>query len=167
MLQVQATLRASVLMTMRQSASSWKSSTSAPRCSPGTPLSNSTQRHGRLVPLTTRVTSHPGIDLQMERPLHAPAVKLAIAIARIAVGIGDMNAAALNTQFIAEKAALAQHVRRSPQQRTQVSLTELLASLPLQQGLAELGAQHSSARSAKQGSHRRQRQPASTVHQCH
>lgn len=103
----------------------------------------------------------------MERPLHAPAVKLAIASARIAVGIGDMNAAALNTQFIAEKAALAQHVRRSPQQRTQVSLTELLASLPLQQGLAELGARHSSARSAKQGSHRRQRQPASTVHQCH
>ena len=129
MLQVQATLRASVLMTMRQSASSWKRSTSAPRCSPGTPLLNSTRRHGRLVPLTTCVTSHPGIDLQIERPLNAPAVKLAIASARIAVGIGDMNAAALNTQFIAKKAALAQHVRRSPQQRTQVSLTELLVQL--------------------------------------
>ena len=139
MLQLQATLRASVLMTMRQSASSWKSSTSAPRCSPGTPLSNSTRRHGRLVPLTTRVTSHPGIDLQMERPLHAPAVKLAIASARIAVGIGDMNAAALNTQFIADKAALAQHVRRSPQQRTQVSLTELLVQLTAAAGPGGIG----------------------------
>ena len=129
MLQVQATLRASVLMTMRQSASSWKSSTSAPRCSPVKLFLKSTWHHSRLVPLTTRVTLHPGVDLQMERPLHAPAVKLAIASARIAAGIGDMNAAALNTQFIAEKAALAQHVRRSPQQRTQVSLTKLLAQL--------------------------------------
>ena len=49
-----------------------------------------------------------------------------------------MEAATLDKQFIAGKAALAQHVRRSLQQRTQVTLTELLASLPLQQGLAEL-----------------------------
>ena len=80
----------------------------------------------------------PSVDLPMERPLHAPAVKLALASARIAASIEDMGAAALDTQFIAGKAALAQHVRRSLQQRTQVTLTELLASLPLQQVLAEL-----------------------------
>ena len=80
----------------------------------------------------------PSIDLPMERPLHAPAVTLAIASARIAAGIEDMDAAAMYSQFIVDKAALAQHVRRSLQQRTQVTLTELLASRPLQQGLAEL-----------------------------
>ena len=80
----------------------------------------------------------PGIDLPMERPMHAPAVKLVIASARIAAGDEDLDAAALFSQFIVDKAALAQHVRRSLQQRTQVTLTELLASRPLQQGLAEL-----------------------------
>ena len=74
----------------------------------------------------------------VQRPLHAPAVKLAIASARIDAGDEDLDAAVLFSQFIVDKAALAQHVRRSLQQRTQVTLTELLASRPLQQGLAEL-----------------------------
>ena len=80
----------------------------------------------------------PSIDLPLERPLHAPAVKLAIASARIDAGDEDLDATALFSQFIVDKAALAQHVRRSLQQRTQVTLAELLASRPLQQGLAEL-----------------------------
>ena len=80
----------------------------------------------------------PSIDLPMERPLHAPAVKLAIASSRIDAGDEDLDAAVLFSQFIVDKAALAQHVRRSLQQRTQVTLVELLASRPLQQGLAEL-----------------------------
>ena len=80
----------------------------------------------------------PSIDLPMERPLHAPAVKLAIASARIDAGDEDLDAAVLFSQFIVDKAALAQHVRRSLQQRTQVTLAELLAGRPLQQGLAEL-----------------------------
>jgi len=70
--------------------------------------------------------------------MHAPAVKLAIASARIDAGDEDLDAAVLFSQFIVDKAALAQHVRRSLQQRTQVTLSELLASRPLQQGLAEL-----------------------------
>ena len=80
----------------------------------------------------------PGIELPMERPLHAPAVKLAITSSGIAAGDEDLDAAALYSQFIVDKAALAQHVRRSLQQRSQVTLTELLAQRPLQQGLAEL-----------------------------
>ena len=80
----------------------------------------------------------PSIDLPMERPLYAPAVKLAIASTRIDVGDEDLDAAALYSQFIVDKAALAQHVRRNLQHRTQVGLTELLANRPLQQGLAEL-----------------------------
>lgn len=74
----------------------------------------------------------------MERPLHAPPLKLAISSARIDAGDEDLDAASLYSQFIVDKAALAQHVRQSLQQRQQVTLAELLASRPLQQGLAEL-----------------------------
>jgi hypothetical protein len=87
----------------------------------------------------------PTVDLPMERPLHSPAMKLAISSARISAGEEDLDAAALYSQFIVDKAALAQHVRRSLQQRTQVTLAELLASRPLQQGLAELVAYFSLA----------------------
>jgi hypothetical protein len=80
----------------------------------------------------------PDIELPMERPLHAPAVKLAISSGRIDAGDEDLDAAALYSQFIVDKAALARHVRQSLQQRRQVTLAELLASRPLEQGLAEL-----------------------------
>jgi Protein of unknown function (DUF3375) len=80
----------------------------------------------------------PDIELPMERPLHAPALKLALVSAAIAAGDEDLDAAALYSQFIVDKAALAQHVRQSLQQRRQITLAELLASRPLQQGLAEL-----------------------------
>ena len=80
----------------------------------------------------------PSIELPMERPLHAPTVKLALTRVHIDAGDEDLDAAALYSQFIVDKAALAQHVRRHLQQATQVTLTDLLASRPLQQGLAEL-----------------------------
>jgi len=80
----------------------------------------------------------PSIELPMERPLHAPPLKLAITSAAIAAGDEDLDAAALYSQFIVDKAALAQHVRQSLQQRKQVTLAELLATRPLEQGLAEL-----------------------------
>ena len=95
----------------------------------------------------------PSIDLPLERPLHAPAVKLAIASDRIDAGDEDLDAAALYSQFVVDKAALAQHVRRSLQQRTQVTLTELLASRPLQQGLAELVAYLGLAAEPRSGLH--------------
>ena len=80
----------------------------------------------------------PSIELPMERPLHALPLKLAISSSAITAGDEDLNAAALYSQFIVDKAALAQHVRQSLQQRTQITLTELLHTRPLQQGLAEL-----------------------------
>ena len=83
----------------------------------------------------------PSIDLPMERPLHAPPIKLALRSAAIlADGPDDdgLDTAALYSQFIVDKAALAQHVRQSLQQRSQITLVELLAARPLQQGLAEL-----------------------------
>ena len=80
----------------------------------------------------------PTVDLPMERPLHTPATKLALASARIDAGDEDLDAAALYAQFIVDKPALVQHLRRSLTRASQVTLTELLQSRPLQQGLAEL-----------------------------
>ena len=83
----------------------------------------------------------PSIELPMERPPHAPPLELALRSAAIqADGPDDdgLDTAALYSQFIVDKAALAQHVRQSLQQRSQITLVELLAARPLQQGLAEL-----------------------------
>ena len=78
------------------------------------------------------------IELPMERPLHTVAFKPALLSGRIAAGDEDLDAAALFSQFIVDKAALALHVRQSLQQRTQVTLAELVRTRPLEQGLAEL-----------------------------
>ena len=83
----------------------------------------------------------PSIELTMERPLHAPPLKLALFSAAIDAGDADddsLDAAALYSQFIVDNAGLARHVRQSLQQRSQVTLAELLDTRPLQQGLAEL-----------------------------
>jgi hypothetical protein len=92
----------------------------------------------------------PSIELPMERPLHAPALRPTLRSATIVAGDEDLDAAALYAQFIVDKAALAQHVRRSLQQRTQVTLVELVKARPLQQGLAELVAYLSLAADAGQ-----------------
>lgn len=80
----------------------------------------------------------PGIELPMERPLHVPPLKIALDAGAITAGDEDLDAAVLFSQFVVDKAALAQHVRQSLQQRTQITLAELVDSKPLQQGLAEL-----------------------------
>jgi hypothetical protein len=80
----------------------------------------------------------PAIELPMERPLHTPPIKLALDTGTLTLGDEDIDAAALYSQFIVDKAALARHVRRSLRQRSQVTLAELLDARPLQQGLAEL-----------------------------
>jgi len=80
----------------------------------------------------------PAIELPMERPLHTPPLKLALSSAAIAAGDEDLDADALYAQFVVDKAALAGHVRHSLQQRSQVTLAELVRTRPLQQGLAEL-----------------------------
>lgn len=80
----------------------------------------------------------PSIELPMERPLHAPTVKLALDTGVIAAGDEDMDAGVLFSQFVVDKAALALHVRQSLQQRTQVTLAELLQTRPLEHGLSEL-----------------------------
>jgi hypothetical protein len=78
------------------------------------------------------------IELPMERPLHTPAVRTALASLQLEAGDEDVDAAALYSQFVIDKGALAQHIRQALQQRAQVTLSELLAQYPLQKGLAEL-----------------------------
>jgi hypothetical protein len=78
------------------------------------------------------------IELPMERPLHTPAVKTALARLQLEAGDEDVDAAALYSQFVIDKGALAQHIRQALQQRAQITLAELLAQHPLQKGLAEL-----------------------------
>ncbi|HEY6355409.1 MAG TPA: DUF3375 domain-containing protein [Burkholderiaceae bacterium] len=80
----------------------------------------------------------PSIELPMERPLHAPPSKVALDTSPLDLGDEDLDSTVLFSQFIVDKAALEQHLRQSLQQRTQVTLAELLAGRPLQQGLAEL-----------------------------
>jgi hypothetical protein len=78
------------------------------------------------------------IELPMERPLHILPVKTRITDMRLEHGEADVDATALFTQVVIDKAALARHIRQALQTLPQISLGELLESHPLQQGLAEL-----------------------------
>ena len=78
------------------------------------------------------------VSLPMERPLHAPPVRPVIADLELQAGDGDLDASVLFSSTVVDKARLAGHVRRALQDRSQVTLHELCASEPLQQGLAEL-----------------------------
>jgi Protein of unknown function (DUF3375) len=78
------------------------------------------------------------IELPMERPLYAPALKPCIADRVLEASEVDLDAAALFSQVVIDKAALSQHIRRALQGAPQVTLRELCERRPLQQGLAEL-----------------------------
>ncbi len=78
------------------------------------------------------------IELPMERPLHRPAVKPVIADIELETGEVDVDASALYSQVVVDKARLARHVRHALQERAQVTLRELIDAQPLQRGLAEL-----------------------------
>lgn len=80
------------------------------------------------------------IELPMERPLYAPAYKPRLASGKLDAGDGgaDVDAGALFSQVVIDKAQLAGHIRHALQERSQVTLQELLQDQPLQQGLAEL-----------------------------
>ncbi|MGH8807467.1 MAG: DUF3375 domain-containing protein [Noviherbaspirillum sp.] len=79
-----------------------------------------------------------GIELPMERPLYTPPMKPRIADIALEAGDVQVDAAALFSQVVIDKAALSRHVRQALQQRSQISLSELCDARPLQEGLAEL-----------------------------
>ena len=78
------------------------------------------------------------IELPMERPLYAPALKPSIDDRVLDAGEVELDTAVLYSQVVIDKAALSRHIRRALQGAPQVTLRELCERQPLQQGLAEL-----------------------------
>lgn len=78
------------------------------------------------------------IELPMERPLYAPALKPAIADVAPVTDDGEVDASALFTQVVIDKAELTRHIRHALRERSQVTLRELCETRPLRHGLAEL-----------------------------
>ena len=80
----------------------------------------------------------PDIDLGMERPLYTPPFKPRFDNEAVVTGEADMPADALFDQVYVDKRRLGMHIRRALQTRNQISLGELVAVNPIEQGLAEL-----------------------------
>lgn len=78
------------------------------------------------------------IDLAMERPLFTPAIKPVIANLTLQAGDEDIDPSALFDQVVVDKERLIRHIRHALQDKAQITLRELVARQPLQQGLAEL-----------------------------
>ena len=78
------------------------------------------------------------IELAMERPMFTPAMRSVIADLAVQAGDQDIDPAALFDQVVVDKAQITRHIRHALQDRGQITLSELVATQPLQQGLAEL-----------------------------
>ena len=78
------------------------------------------------------------IELPMERPLHTPVIKPLIVDIALESGDADLDATALYSQVVIDKAQLMRHIRHALQDHAQITLCELCEMQPLQHGLAEL-----------------------------
>jgi hypothetical protein len=78
------------------------------------------------------------VELPMERPLHSPAHKPIIADIELEPGDQDVDAGVLFTQIVIDKARLRSQLHHALQERSRITLRELLDLHPLTQGLAEL-----------------------------
>jgi hypothetical protein len=78
------------------------------------------------------------VELPMERPLYMPARKPLIADVSLEAGEDGIDAGALFSQVVIDKALLERNVRKALQERNQVTLKELTQMQPLQHGLAEV-----------------------------
>jgi hypothetical protein len=78
------------------------------------------------------------VELPMERPLYTPALKPVIADIVLETGDSEVDPAVLYAQVVVDRAQLARHIRQALQDRSQVTLRELIELQPLRQGLAEV-----------------------------
>jgi flagellar motility protein MotE (MotC chaperone) len=78
------------------------------------------------------------IELTMERPLFTPAMRPVIANLALQAGDQDIDPSALFGHVVVDKVRLTHHIRHALQDKTQITLLELVATQPLQHGLAEL-----------------------------
>ncbi len=80
----------------------------------------------------------PTVELPMERPLFSPPIRPTITEQVLLEGGEDIETEALFGQVVVDKARLASWIRQSLQEKTQVTLGELVQQHPLEHGLAEL-----------------------------
>jgi hypothetical protein len=80
----------------------------------------------------------PDLNLPLERPLFEPPFRPAFAGGAIEAALEDVPADALFAQEYVDRAALRERVASALQHRSQVSLSDILATHPLERGLAEL-----------------------------
>ncbi|CAK0774485.1 DUF3375 domain-containing protein [Gammaproteobacteria bacterium] len=80
----------------------------------------------------------PDIELPMERPLYAPAIKPSITSTILQTEDELIDSMALFSQVVIDKSQLAHHIRHALQHQSQITLGELCAANPLHHGLAEL-----------------------------
>jgi hypothetical protein len=78
------------------------------------------------------------IELTMERTLSDPSIKPALADLCLQAGEENIDPSALYQQVFVDKARLTRHIRHALQEARQITLSDLIAAWPLQQGLAEL-----------------------------
>lgn len=90
---------------------------------------------GNFMPLDDASAS---IELPLERPLYRPPFKPLIEAVALDEGDADIDTAALYAQVIVDRAELTGNIRKALQERSQISLGELVARHPLRHGLAEL-----------------------------
>jgi flagellar motility protein MotE (MotC chaperone) len=80
----------------------------------------------------------PGIELPMERPLYTPPIRPVISEQILLDGGEDVETDALFGQVVVDKTRLAGWIRQSLQEKSQITLGELVQQHPLEHGLAEL-----------------------------
>ncbi len=78
------------------------------------------------------------VSLPFDRPLHVPPLPVEVDSDAVRVGDDDFDAGELLEQTYLDRDLLLDHVRGSLHGRTQVTLDQVLAASPLDQGLAEL-----------------------------
>lgn len=78
------------------------------------------------------------IDLAMERPLYTPTIKPTIADIDLTADEAELDEGALYAHVVVDRAQLARHIRQALQDRSQVTLREIIESHPLRHGLSEL-----------------------------
>lgn len=78
------------------------------------------------------------VELPLERPLYRPPFKPLIAGIVLDEGDADVDTAALYAQVVVDRAELTRNIRQELQDRSQISLAEVVARHPLRHGLTEL-----------------------------
>lgn len=82
--------------------------------------------------------SFAAVELPFERPLYKPPVKPKISDIELEEGEADLDAELLHAQVVVDSARLSGNIRRVLQEKSMVSLAELVMDCPLEHGLAEL-----------------------------